>query len=91
MTSTHFKSSVISILVPALFASACVSSLTPGEMVELEYERVERQEAIRTFVSGCENAGRVVVYRGPVYNKLRDPIRDVPRHAHLSDYSCDVS
>ena len=68
--------------------TGCATSLTEEERLEREYAIVENQEAIREFVRNCELAGHQVVYSGPVYQKLRDPVRRVPKHARLTDYQC---
>jgi hypothetical protein len=30
----------------------------------------------------------IALYYRPTTNKLRDPLNQIPRHAHLSDYAC---
>lgn len=68
--------------------TACASSLTEDERVALRYERAEREDSIREFVAGCEAAGHSVLYTGPTYQKLRNPVKHVPSHARLTDYQC---
>ncbi len=68
--------------------TAC-APLTEDERFAMEYQSVERQEAIRSFIRSCESAGYTVYYAGPSYPKLQDPVKRIPRHAHQSDYSCN--
>ena len=79
---------ISSVVTTVALLSACASQLSEDELFALRYERAERIEAIREFVVSCESAGFTVVYTGPSYQKLRDPIKRPPGHAHLSDYAC---
>ena len=75
-------------LISVALLAACATNLTEDERLALDYERVERQESIRGFVASCERSGQTVVYTGPSYHRLRDPVEHVPNHARLSDYVC---
>ena len=68
--------------------AACATELTEDQQFAREYERVERHESIREFMSSCEYAGHVVLYTGPTYQKLRDPVKHIPSNARRSDYVC---
>ena len=68
--------------------AACAGGPTTDEQLALEYARAERIASIQDFVLACEKSGRTIVYLGPSYHKLRDPVRRPPSHARLSDYSC---
>lgn len=75
-------------LLPIFWLTACASHMTDEERQVREIERYERKLEIQTFVAHCEGQGRTVIYTGPTYQKLRDPIKQVPSHARLSDYRC---
>lgn len=78
----------ITVLVSLSVVTACASHLTEDDRLMREYARVERMESIRAFVAACEQSGHIIVYNGPSYHKLRDPVKDVPGHATLKDYVC---
>ena len=79
---------IVAGLVAVSFLAACATNLTEEEQLVRDYDRVERQESIRGFVASCERRGQTVVYTGPGYHRLRDPVKHVPSHARLSDYAC---
>ena len=79
---------VIVALISVSLLAACATNLTEEQQLALDYERVERQESIRGFVASCERRGQTVVYTGPSYHRLRDPVKHVPSHARLSEYVC---
>ena len=66
----------------------CATPLTEEELYEAKALHAERMDEIRNFITACEGAGMKAVYYGPTTNKLRNPIKYVPRHAHPSDYAC---
>ena len=78
----------IAILLAAFQLLGCVTTLTAEERYEEQALRAERMDEIRDFITACEGAGMKAVYYGPTTNKLRNPIKYVPRHAHPSDYTC---
>ena len=87
----NYKTRLVHAAAGALFMSlmgGCASNLTEDEKLAIEYERVERQVEIREFMASCERAGNVVLYTGPVYHKLRDPVKHIPSHARRSEYAC---
>ena len=66
---------------PAGEGDICVmalAKLTPKSLMD----------EIRDFITACEGAGMKAVYYGPTTNKLRNPFKQIPRHANLSDYAC---
>ena len=73
----------------ALLVAGCSSNRSVDDKLALEYERAERQASIQAFMSACEQAGRIVFYTGPSRNKLRDPVRNPPPYARLTDYRCE--
>lgn len=75
-------------LLAALMIAACAGNLTEEDKQAREFERLERKAEIQTFIAFCEQAGRTVIYTGPTYQKLRDPVKQVPNHARLSEYRC---
>ena len=79
---------VLGFLLPVLNLSGCATSLTEAERYEKQALHAERMDKIRAFIATCEEAGSQPIYFGPTTHKLRDPIKRVPRHAHLSDYAC---
>ena len=79
--------SVLGILVSAQL-TGCAANLSEDEAFEQQYAAVERKVMIREFVNACEANGSVVIYTGPSTQKLRDPIKRIPKHAHRSDYQC---
>ncbi len=78
----------IAILLAAFQLSGCATPLTEEERYEGKALRAERMDEIRDFITACEGAGMKAVYYGLTTNKLRNPFKYVPRHAHLSDYAC---
>ena len=78
----------VAVVVSVFLLAACAANLTEDQRIALEYDRVERQASIQEFVASCESGGQTVVYTGPTYHKLRDPVKHVPRHARLRDYAC---
>ena len=90
MTST--KSTRLAIAIAILLAAfqlpGCATSLTEEEQYEGKARHAERMDEIRNFITACHGAGRAAVYEGPTTNKLRNPLKQIPRHAHPSDYTC---
>ena len=79
---------VVAIAVSVTLLYGCAGPLTEDEKIAAEYARVERKEAIREYVAGCEAAGYTIFYTGPTTQKLRDPVKRIPNHAQLADYQC---
>lgn len=90
MTSTTFARLAFAsaTLLAALQIMGCTTSMTDEAEYEAKARHAERIDEIRAFIAACHGAEMVVVYYGPTTNKLRDPIRHVPRHAHPTDYAC---
>ena len=84
---SHYSCRVAILLSLSLIA-ACASSLTEDDSLMREYVRVERMESIRAYVAACEQSGHTIVYNGPSYHKLRDPVKHIPNHATLKNYAC---
>ena len=88
MLSNDLSRSLWLILIGTLQIGGCASQVSVDQQIAREYERTERREAIKRFIASCESSGSVVIYTGPSYQKLRDPVRRVPGHARLSEYQC---
>ena len=90
MTSTKSTglAIAIAILLVAFQIQGCATSLTEEERYEGRALDAERMDEIRNFIAACEGAKMVAIYEGPKTNKLRDPTKHIPRHAHLTDYAC---
>jgi len=86
----HQSVSVFSILV-SVQLTGCAANLTEDEVFEQQYAAVERKEMIREFVNACEANDNVVIYTGPSTQRLRDPIKRIPKHANRSDYQCTTT
>ena len=71
--------------------TGCAANLTEDEIFEQQYTAAVRKEMIREFIYSCEANDNVVIYTGPSTQKLRDPIKRVPNHAHPSDYQCTTT
>jgi hypothetical protein len=82
--------SVLGLLVP-VHLTGCAANLSENEVFEQQYAAVERKEMIREFVNACEANDNVVIYTGPSTQKLRDPIKRIPKHANRSDYQCTTT
>lgn len=66
----------------------CATSLTEEERYESRALHAERMDEIRNLIAACESAGMIAIYEGPTTSKFRDPTKQLPRHAHLTDYGC---
>lgn len=82
--------SVLGILV-SVQLTGCAVNLSEDEVFEQQYAAVERKEMIREFINVCEANDNVVIYTGPSTQKLRDPIKRIPKHANHSDYQCTTT
>lgn len=71
--------------------TGCATNLSEDEVFEQQYAAVERKEMIREYINICEANDNVVVYTGPTTQKLRDPIKRIPKHANRSDYQCTTT
>lgn len=76
------------ILLPALQLSGCAATLTAEAQYEEKARQAERMDEIRNFITACHSAGMIAVYYGPTTHKLRNPLKQIPRHARRSDYVC---
>jgi hypothetical protein len=81
---------VLGILVSAQL-TGCAANLSEEHVFAQEYAAVERKVKIREFINVCEAHDNVVIYTGPSTQKLRDPIKRIPNHAHRSDYQCTTT
>ena len=89
MNKSRQHISIAAIVATAcVVASGCTAQLTEDERYERQLRQEERIDQIRSFIDGCEAAGRHVVYSGPVTHKLHDPVKRISRHAQPSDYQC---
>ncbi len=90
MTSTRLArlAIAIAILLAAFQIIGCTTTLTDEAQYEGKARHAERMDEIRDFITACHGAGMIVEYHGPTTNKLRSPLKYIPRHAHPSDYGC---
>lgn len=79
---------VVATLLAGLQLSSCGTTLGEVERYEKDALQAERMDKIRGSISACFGAGHTVVYYGPKKHKLIDPIKRIPRNAHVTDYSC---
>lgn len=78
---------VAGLLCVSLLAG-CAGQLTEDEKFARAYAKAEREESIRNFIYSCESGGNAIIYTGPSYQKLRDPVKYIPTHARLMEYQC---
>lgn len=79
---------IIAALAAIMQAQGCATPLTEEERYREEALRAERMDQIHLFIRACETSGNVVTYRNPVTSQFRDPLRNIPRMAQITDYGC---
>ncbi len=82
------RCTIVAAALSVSLLAGCATNLTDDERFAREYERAEMHGSIREFVYSCESAGHVVLYTGPSYHRLRDPVIHIPSNARLLDYAC---
>jgi len=75
-------------LLAASKFQGCATTLTDKELYEEKARHAERMDEIRAFITACGGARLKAVYYGSITNKLLNPFKQIPRHAHLPDYAC---